>query len=136
MPMVTKNPQISSATFCLEIVSVASHYGSNPVFLARGTSRTRENTKITQAAQAAQAAEAAHEMYLIFSPDESVRDGSDSVTPATIATTLPQGETRTILANVWDPEPLRLGITLFDREVWLCSRFLLSIDPPHLAMSR
>jgi len=105
----SKTPDVSSANFSLQILAVASYYGPNPIFMAR------VKTKKT-----------AHfdEVYVVFSNDDGIRDRTDTVTPASIATTLPQGETRTILANLWNPVQKLL---LHEREVWLCSRFVITV---------
>jgi hypothetical protein len=64
------------------------------------------------------------EMYLILSSDDTPQDRSTSITPAVVATTLPQGETRTILAHLWDPVQKLL---LDHRDVWLSSRYSLAV---------
>lgn len=102
----------TSARHLFQLVSVASNYGHAPLFVARETSLQKGRDQDATA--------------LVTFLSES-QDRDDGIHPSVVASALNQGESRPITATVWDPVQ-RLTLQGADREVWLCSRYLLSVE--------
>jgi hypothetical protein len=101
----------ASARHLFQLVSVASNYGTTPLFIAREKNiRTGQDQDAT--------------VLVTFTSESQGRD--EGIHPNVVASALKQGESRPITATIWDPVQ-RLALQSDNREVWLCSRYLLSV---------